>query len=1419
MATHADSDSPKVAFVQNKGQWESKILFVADIPSGRIFLERDRLTYAFCNTSDLHDKMFGTLPGQVADSMLDCHAYAVEFLGANPLPIVLGSDLDEAVYNYYLGNDPQKWAGDVPLYHSVRYQNLYPGIDFVIYAHDGALKYDFELAANANPNRIAMRYEGMNEIMLEEGALLVKTSLGTIQEPKPIAFQNSVEVVCDFSLEKGTVGFRFPNGYESGIPLTIDPTLIFSTYTGSFANNFGFTATYGLQGELYAGGIAYNQGYPVTLGVYQSNFAGAIDISISKFSPTGGHLYSTYLGGAQGDQPHSMVVDPFGNLLIFGRTQSVDYPVTAAAFDQTSNGSWDILVSKLNPIGNQLMASTYVGGDGPDGMNMDNNYSRNSIKYNYGDDARGEIITDDMGNVFVASCTQSGNFPTTFGAFQQQIASYQDGVVFRMNGALSQMDWCTHLGGSGNDAAYSLKVDGDGGVFVTGGTASSNFPTTPGTVTPNYQGGIDGFITHINNTGTGLNASTFIGTSSYNQCYFIELDDDEDVYVVGQKLGAFPITSGVYNTGNGGQFIQKLNYGLSNFIYSTVFGTSNTDINISPTAFLVDVCEYVYVSGWGGTTNFSGTTNGLPVTPGTIQSSTDGSDLYLIVLKTDAAALDFGTFMGGGVSHEHVDGGTSRFNKRAEVYQAVCAGCWTNSDFPTTPGALSNVNNSSCNLACFKMSLDLVGVSADFTPIPAAAGCAPRNIQFLNQSSGNSQSYSWNFDDPSSGAANTSTLMNPSHTFNSPGTYNVMLVAYDPNSCNVHDTTYRVIQVYPYPIATVTADTNVCEGGSITLQASGGSVYNWSPSNGLSSTTSASPTASPTNPQTYTVIVTNAGGCADTAQVTVGVLPLPTATASGSGFICPGDSLQLSASGGQSYAWSSPNTLSNPNIANPFAMPTQTTTYTVTVTAANGCTDQDTVSVQVSNVRAIPGPNVDLCIGQSTQLNGQGGGTYLWQPPLGLSGTTIANPVADPSNTTVYYLTVTDNLGCSHTDSLRVIVHPLPSIEVGPDLIMCEHDSIELNASGGVAYQWSPGTALSNPNASNPIASPTSSISYIVTGRDIYGCENYDTLAITVLPAPVANAWGSQRLCADSSIQVFASGGNSYLWSPSNVFNNPQLADPIATLNQSQILTVTVIASNGCDDTDTLMIPVTPTPVVDISGPSRICLGEFDFLLATGPGEFLWNTGETSPKIFVQPNQYTLYTVQTFVDGCPSKPDSVYITIDSILPIADFDVSPDSGLIPLTSYFSNMSQLSVEWDWDFGDGNSTSGFSPTHVYQDTGRFDVQLIATSANGCRDTAYHKVIVGADFTIYVPNAFTPNGDGLNDYWNTPWIGVKEFHVMLFDRWGMLIFESFDPDFQWPGALHGRECQEGVYTYVIEASGYLGEKVKKAGTVTLMR
>lgn len=841
--------SGQLRFIENKKQWDEKILYNAKLWAGDLFLEKNTFTYYFFNPEDLKKVHHAPDTGSI---VIHAHAFKEIFVNANPG--VQTSAVSPSLYhfNYFLGNDPQRWATGVKDYAQVTYDELYKGIDMNVYAFGPNLKYDFIVSPFADAAQIQIAYEGADKLSLQNGNLVIATSVGDFTEQKPYAYQvingNKDEVSCKFVLKGTNLTFSIDKNYNRSLPLIIDPTLIFSTYTGSTADNFGFTATYDAAGSMYLGGLVHSAGYPVSTGAVQINYAGgqdifnqqyACDMGITKLTGAGNAMiWSTYLGGSHNETPHSLFVDNNGDLLIYGRTYSNNFPIVTGAYDPVSNGGADIVVSKINAAGNALLASTYLGGSSDDGVNFSvSEPVQGKLKANYGDDARGEIIADASNNVYVATCTKSANFPTTSNAFQGSIGGAQDGCVFKFNSSLSTLLFSSFIGGSDEDACYSLDIFNNE-VYTCGGTMSSNFPATSGALHSNFQGGeSDGFVAHINTTGTALLQSSFIGTGEADQVYFIKLDDLANAYFFGQTAGNYPVTGGVYSNANSGQFIHKLDPSLSTTIYSTVFGNGNGSPNISPTAFLVDTCENIYVSGWGGTVftgwpQFTMNMLNMPITSGALQTTTDGNDFYLAVFKKDMTQLMYATYFGGysapgsDLGTEHVDGGTSRFDKNGYVYQAVCAGCGGTSLTPTTQGALSEVNGSfNCNQLGFKMEINLFVVTADLAAFPTATGCVPLNVSFSN-SSVNATQYFWDFGDGATSTENT-----PTHVFTDTGTFVVMLIATDPTACVPIDTAYTTVVVYNTTVnaSYTTTITDYCDSLKVDFAAvSSGTVTSFS---------------------------------------------------------------------------------------------------------------------------------------------------------------------------------------------------------------------------------------------------------------------------------------------------------------------------------------------------------------------------------------------------------------------------------------------------------------------------------------------------------------------------------------------------------------------------------------------------------------
>lgn len=831
-----------IEFIENKGQWDSRVKFMGQVSNGALFIEQNGYTVVQHNSEDweklhelTHNRLIKKQPFEDKDITVRSHAYSVNFIGANPKAQIVA---DKPVYtqnNYFIGSDPSKWISGANLYQAVTIKNIYPNVDLRYYSDKGMMKYDVIVHPGGDISRIAMKYTGANDLKLKNKELHIGTTVGILKELSPYTYQytqkGKAEVNARYSLTGNIVRFDIKN-YDASTTLVIDPNLIFCSFSGSTADNWGFTATYGPDGAMYGGGIVMGVGFPVSPGAFQTSFGGGsssgcftgnIDIGIIKLSPDGStRIYATYIGGNEQDIPQSLIVDPQGNLIVAGRTSSsvATYPTTSPMIGP--GGKYDIVITKLNAAGNAMIGSRRIGGSEDDGANITpcGGSGATSLQRNYGDEARSEVNLDDAGNIYLAACTKSNNFPT-LGGFQTSSAGAsgdQDGVVLKFNPNLSTLLFSTYLGGNGNDAAYVIEVNpSNNNIYVAGGTESTNLPgSTAGTINPSNQGAIDGFVSIISNDGSAILRTTYLGTAAIDQIYGLKFDLLGFPYVMGQTMGSWPVVNAAWSTPNGRQFIAKLQPDLSAYVYSTVFGKTTggrTAPDISPVAFLVDRCENVYVSGWGGQVvsglNFPNEgVAGLPVTAGAIKSTPDistesglGEDFYFFVLKKNATAQLYGTFFGqnGGQIRDHVDGGTSRFDRNGVIYQAICASCGSTLPFPTTPGAWSTKKPASanCNLAMVKIDFDLSGVRGgiqswiDGRPRDTA-GCVPLTVEFRDTVQ-SAVRYEWNFGDGSPQVSTTTSSIN--HTFNAVGTYRVMMVAIDSTTCNMRDTSFINIRV------------------------------------------------------------------------------------------------------------------------------------------------------------------------------------------------------------------------------------------------------------------------------------------------------------------------------------------------------------------------------------------------------------------------------------------------------------------------------------------------------------------------------------------------------------------------------------------------------------------------------------------------
>jgi gliding motility-associated-like protein len=1413
-------------FIENKKQWESNILFKADVPNGMAFFEKNKITYSFINEQDASKFHHPHITAKIGDT-IRYHAFNQEFVGANKNTTVNGTKKQNAYHNYFIGSDSSKWASNVGLFDGVQYQNIYNNIHLAYTSIGKNLKYEFEVLPNADYHQIKIKYHDAGLLFLENGLLHIKTSANEIMEQAPYCYQiiEGKKKVVDskFILKNDEVSFKIGT-YNKSLPLIIDPTFIFCTYTGSTTDNWGTSATFDNAGNLYAAGItssisnysgainyAATSGYPTTLGAFQTTYGGGNatwnpfegDISISKFNTTGTALiYSTFLGGSNNDFPNSLIVNNNDELIVFGRSYSSNFPVTAGCFQNTNHGTADIIITKFSASGGGLIGSTYVGGNGLDGVNYsDNENILGSLKHNYGDDARGEVNLDANGNIYIASCTMSSDFPTTSSCFQNSFGGgLEDGVIFRMNPTLTQMRWGTYMGGTLNDACFSLDIDDTNhSAYVTGGTESTNFPTTLGAFHTAYQGGVsDGFLLHIDSNGTNLLASTYVGTNSYDQSYFVKLDKNNIPYIMGQTAGAYPVSASVYKNVNSGQFITRFNPALNNYQLSTVVGNGNGLPNCSPTAFSVDNCDNVFWAGWGGAFggNFSpGAINNMPVTSNAFKSVDDGttwSDFYIMVLSRNFASLNFGTYYGGTGSIEHVDGGTSRFDKNGNIYGAICAGCGGDSKLQASSGAYSTTNKSTnCNLAAFKMSVGstIVNASANAS---LSFGCFNQPIVVSTTST--AQSYFWDFGD-----GTTSTLQNPSHQYTVIGNYTIKLIVTDSTTCNIVDSTFLP---FTFSNDSVHAHFNIttphlCPGdvaqfnSTSTVQAH--THYYWKFGDGGTSTL-ANPSHQFTTNGNFivTLIVTDTFTCnlVDSIKVNVSV-----------GTFLITDSLASSPTNG---------------------CPPFTVNFTGTVVnSTNYYIDFGDGSAIVTN-----------SLNTSHTYNS--------------IGNFVAKFVANKTLAT-----------CNDSAIAAVLIQVdtafTKAIASTPVWHACTPITIQFSNGSYHAqnYIWNFGDGSAVSNAQSPIHtySTTGNFTIKLICIDTTTCNRRDSVTLfvktdtnkvhaTALANPVT---GCTPL--NVSFKAFNNNAVSLLWKFNDVNNTTStITNPSFIYTDTLLYHVLLIATDTtkCNRVDTSTIdidpyfnfPIAKFKVSDTAACIKLNVNIYNE--STGAMRYAWQFGDnTTSNLFNPPihtfdstfynTNHSIFHVELIVfdsTKCITS-DTAYQNIHIYkMPISAFNILPSALLKPDSIFnFINKSYNTSSFKWIVDQQIVANSVDFIASWYSIGYHTICLVASSDLGCEDTICKQVQVDVIPSIGVPNAFSPDGDGHNDYFKVYGFAIDQFDFRVFNRWGQLVFETTNRNEGWDGTFHGKLQEMDVYAWTVRVTFLTGEKRNLKGNVTLVR
>jgi hypothetical protein len=677
-----------LAFTENRGQLENDEVRFYD-QSGSVWFTDDGVWF------ELKDKLSNYSQQSIVNSLdsglatddwrLPTREYKrqilkQEFVGANHV-IPQGRKSMEHYSNFFYGNDSSKWYSRVPNFQEIYYEDIYDDIDLRYYQNENNLKYDFIVYPGAKVNQIKLRYKDADGLEIDQlGNIIIKTSMEDLIDYDLLVYQdyNDTQHYIDGNfkiLNNLEYGFEISGDYNTKEVLVIDPTvkLEYSTFLGNGA--YCDAITVDNNGSTIVTGYTQSSTFPTTPGAYDTSYNGPQwfrDIFVTKFNPNGSALiFSTYIGGGNvnyDDWACDIAVDAAGNVFLTGLTNCLDYPTTPNAFNRSKTSmKGSAFVTKLNADGTNLVYSTFIHGTS-NNLDIGNN-----------------IVIDTFGNAYVTGYTYSSDFPTTLGAYDTTFNNALGGTdvfILKLNPSGTALNYSTFVGGTSSDFGTGIVIDSIGNVYATGYTYSQDFPTTDGAYDISANDKVDGFILKLNQNGSSLMFSTFIGGNGDDSGNDIALNKNGNIIATGSTQSPnFPTTNNAINkTFNGGTydiFVAILNETGTSLNYSTYLGGNNTEFesNIAVNSF-----GEIFISGYTNSSNF-------PTTYDAFNNSYSNTDAFLVQLSQNGSELMYSTYLGG---NNYEQSWNIVINDIDNVY---IGGNTYSSDFPTTSGAYDTTFN------------------------------------------------------------------------------------------------------------------------------------------------------------------------------------------------------------------------------------------------------------------------------------------------------------------------------------------------------------------------------------------------------------------------------------------------------------------------------------------------------------------------------------------------------------------------------------------------------------------------------------------------------------------------------------------------------------------------------------------------------
>lgn len=645
----------KLWFIENKGQWDENVKFLAQKNNLNLIVTNKGLVYDFYDV--------------VNNDLTRRNVISMELIGANQNLIVSGEKNGEAYFNFFKGNNESKWASDCSLFGEVILKDVYKDIDMVLMTDGGNPRYDFIIRQEGNPLDIRIKYDGVINTIIKDNEISLKSFFGEIFNNRLRAFQiidNETKIIeCNFQWidqDKGLIGFELGQ-YDKNYELIIDP-IVFGGYFGGSATDEIKHISVGKNGEFVVIGTTNSLNFKTTPGVYDEVYNDDNDIFISKFISYGSEkklVFSTFFGGGLSDIGSSLKLDGKGDIYFTGWTNSADFPYKSG-WSKDYSGGYDSYIVKLDNSGSNLIFSSFLGGS----------------KDDYGTDI--DLTPDN--NAIICGYTDSKNFPTNSGAYQSTQKGLNDIFVSGFSNTGTSLVYSTFIGGTSDDRAYALSVDESGYVYLTGETSSGDFPVAPFRIWGSwvwdrpydysYNGGKDAFALKLIGNGGKLEFSTFFGGTQDDIGRAVFHDEDGTLFFAGETKKetnrTFPVTESAYmkeHKGGWDCFFAKMDKpkqsgtwgGISqNLIFSTFFGGSGDDYM----SYMVrdPKTQSLYFTGKTNSTNY-------PIESSDVTKPYGRYDAFLTRFYKDGSGLLFSTFVGG--SGEDI-GSCVDVDARGDVY-------------------------------------------------------------------------------------------------------------------------------------------------------------------------------------------------------------------------------------------------------------------------------------------------------------------------------------------------------------------------------------------------------------------------------------------------------------------------------------------------------------------------------------------------------------------------------------------------------------------------------------------------------------------------------------------------------------------------------------------------------------------------------